>query len=93
MQSSYPANFSRVTFNSIPGGLVTITDVDFNPYTGRYVMTWFELSSGLYARIAEFDGAGNLVTSGIASGILGSYDALSLAFNPVSGTFGLVGLD
>ena len=37
-----PAAFSRTTFNSIPGGLVTISDVDFNRYSGRFVMTWFE---------------------------------------------------
>ena len=88
-----PAAFSRLSFNTIPGGLVTISDVDFNPHTGRYVMTWFELSSGLYTRIAEFDAAGNLTSSGIASGLLGSYDALSIALNPVTGTFALVGLD
>ena len=88
-----PAAFGRVSFNTIPGGLVTISDIDFNPYTGRFVMTWFELSSGLYARIAELDASGNIVSSGIASGLLGSYDALSIALNPVTGTFGLVGLD
>ncbi len=88
-----PAAFTRTTFNSIPGGLITITDVDFNRYSGRYVMTWNENTGAIYARIAEIDGAGNVVASGIASGILGSYDALSIAFNPVTGTFALVGLD
>ena len=81
--ASDAAAFKRVSFNRIPGGLTTISDVDFNPASGRFVMTWFELSSGLFARVAEFDGAGNLLTHGIASSLLGSYDALSIAFNPV----------
>ena len=45
--ASNPAAFGRVSFNSIPGGLVTITDIAFNVYTGRYVMTWFEMAGGL----------------------------------------------
>jgi hypothetical protein len=88
-----PAAFTRTTFNNIPGGLVTITDVDYNPATGRYVMAWYEVAGGLLARVAELDAAGNLLTTGVASGRVGSYDALSLARNPVTGTFLLVGLN
>ena len=53
--ASNPGGFSRTTFNAFGGGMNTITDVDFVEATGRYVMSWFELSSGLYAKIAEFD--------------------------------------
>ena len=88
-----PAGFKRNTFNSFMGGMNAITDLAFNPSTGRYVMTWFELSSGALAKIAEFDAGGNLVSSGLASSRLGSYDALSIAYNPVSGTFLLGGID
>ena len=91
--ASNPAAFARTTFNEVPGGLVTISDVDFNDATGRYMMTWFEISSGFYSKIAEFDASGNLLRQGIASSRLGSYDALSIAYNPVSGTFLLGGAD
>ena len=36
-----------------------ITDLDFVEATGRYLMTWFEFSSGIYAKTATFDGGGN----------------------------------
>jgi hypothetical protein len=88
-----PAAFGRVAFNAVPGGMMTITDIAFNVYTGRYVMTWFEMAGGLYAKVAEIDGSGNIIATGIASALVGSYDALSLAFNPVTGTFAMVGLD
>jgi hypothetical protein len=88
-----PAGFNRNTFNMSSGILTTMTDVAYNPNTGRYIMAWFELSSGALAKVAELDTAANVVTSGVASTRLGSYDALSMAFNPVSGTFLLVGLD
>jgi hypothetical protein len=88
-----PAAFRRTTFNTFQGGMNSITDVDFNPVTGRYIMTWFELSSGLYARVAEFDAGANIVSSGVASTRVGSYDALSVAYNRVSGTFLLAGVD
>lgn len=88
-----PAGFTRQTFNSIAGGMTTISDLAFNTATKRYVMTWFEFSSGALARIAEFGAAGNLLAMGTASGRLGSYDALSIAYNPVSGTFLLGGVD
>lgn len=87
-----PAAITRNTFNAIPGGLTTITDVDYNTQTRRYVMTWFEFP-GTLARVAEIDEAGNVVSMGVASSILGSYDALSMAFNGMSGTFLLAGID
>ena len=45
-----PAGFTRQTFNSIAGGMTTISDLAFNTATKRYVMTWFEFSSGALAR-------------------------------------------
>ena len=87
------AAFTRNTFNVSGGILTTMTDVAFNPYTGLYVMSWFEISSALFAKIAEFDAAGNLFTIGVASSRLGSYDAFSLAINPATGTFLLAGVD
>jgi hypothetical protein len=85
--------FRRNTFNVSGGILTTMTDVAYNPATGRYVMSWFELSSGNFAKVAEFDAAGTLLTLGIASSRLGSYDAFSLALNHVSYTFLMVGVD
>ena len=89
-----PAAFTRTTFNNMSqsGGITTITDVDYNPGTNRYVMAWFEFP-GPVARTAEFDAAGNLVTQRVVSSIIGSYDALSTAFNPVSKTMLLGGVD
>lgn len=87
------SGFSRETFNTLACGLTTITDVAYNPTTRNYVMTWFEYP-GPYTRVAEFDAAtGALVTTGIASSTLGSYDALGLDYNPASGTFLLVGVE
>jgi len=85
--------FRRNTFNVSGGILTTMTDVAYNPASGRYVMSWFELSSGAFAKVAEFDAAGTLLTLGIASSRVGSYDAFSIALNPVSYTFLMVGLD
>jgi hypothetical protein len=69
-----------------------MTDVAYNPVTHRYVMGWFELSSGALARVAEFDGHANLITQGVGSTKLGSYDAFSIAYNASSGTFLMVGV-
>ena len=70
-----------------------MTDVAYNPVTGRYLMGWFELSSGAFARVAEFDSGANLITSGVASVKLGSYDAFSMSYNGSSGTFLMVGVN
>ena len=84
-----PAAFTRQTFNSVPGKLTYITDVDFSPQSRRYVMTWFEFTK---TRVAEFDEDGALLADGVASFSIGSYDALSVAFNPVSQIFMLIGI-
>ncbi len=91
--ASNPAAFARVTWNFLSGGQNTITDVTYNAGTNRFLMTWFEFSSGVYAKVAEFDAAGTLLTEGIASARVGSYDALSIAYNPVSRTSLLAGVD
>jgi len=88
-----PLAFRRSTFNSLPGGMTTITDLAFNPQTQHYMMTWFELSAGSYARVAELDANGGVIGQGVASATLGSYDSLSIAYNQTSGTFALVGVD
>ena len=83
-----PAAFTRTSFNFVSGGLTAATDVEFNPNTGRFVMAWYE---HVKARVAEIDQAGTVVSHGVASLTIGTYDGLSLAFNPVSRTFLLVG--
>jgi hypothetical protein len=90
---SNPAAFQRNTFNVAGGILTTMTDVAYNGYTGRYVMSWFELSSGSFAKVAEFDASGKLMSMGVASSRLGSYDAFSMGLNLRTGTFLMVGVD
>lgn len=88
------AAFVRNTFNIVGGtGRTTITDVAYNPNTRRYVMAWFDIATGLLAKTAEFDANANLQSITVASSKIGSYDALSMAYNPVSGSHLLVGLD
>ncbi len=87
------AAFRRNTFNVGGGKLTAMTDIAYNPASGRYVMAWYEISSGNFAKVAEFDASGALMTTGIASARLGSYDAFSMALNQVSFTFLMVGLD
>jgi hypothetical protein len=84
------AGWQRTSFNTVPGQLTAVTDIDFNVETQRYLMTWYE--TGGYSRVAEFDASGNLLTTGLVWTTIGSYDALSLAYNPISKTFALVGL-
>lgn len=67
------------------------TDIDFNPDTGRYIMTWFAQPAGgpWEARAAEMDSFANVLSSGLVyskSGGIG-FSSLSLAFNPISRTF------
>jgi hypothetical protein len=88
-----PALFSRNTFNTSSAILTTMTDIAFNPFTRRYLMTWFEISGGSFAKVAEFNNTGNLLSAGVASTRLGSYDALAMAMNHVTGTFLMVGVD
>ena len=89
--ASNPAALSRNTFNILGGGILTyITDIAFSTSSNRYVMTWYE---AVKARVAEFDENGTLLRGDIASVRVGMYDSLSLAYNPVSQTFLVVGLD
>lgn len=64
-----------------------ISDIAFNQTAGRYVMVWFQ--GATYG--AEIDGAGDALAVGLVSPSVGAYDGLGLAFQPVSGTFLLVG--
>ena len=92
MPADNPAGFARTTFNSVPGCMTTTTDLAYNPDTQRYIMTWWQ-GCGAATKVAEFDGAGTLQTIGLVSSTLGSYDALSLAYNPASKTFALIGIE
>ena len=84
------AAFRRTTFNAIVGGRSFITDVDFDPVAGRYVMVWCD---GLNARAAEFDQLGELLGSDVVDFWSCAADSLGVAFNPVSQTFLVAGID
>ena len=92
MPANNIAAFSRTTFNSVPGCMMTVTDLAYNPDTRRYLMAWWQ-GCGTASKVAEIDEAGNVVTLGLVSSTLGSYDALSLAYNPISRTFTLLGIE
>ena len=86
-----PAGFRRTTFNAVDAlNTRTITDIDFSTSTGRYVMAWFEY---VMARTAAFDQNGTQLSGDVASLRVGVHDSLSLAYNPISHTFLLGGLD
>jgi hypothetical protein len=89
-----PTVFTRHTFNSL-AGMSTITDIAYNPNTNRFALAWeqYPAGGGAESRVAEIDASGTVIGTGLASTRLGSYDALSVAFNPISGTFALVGVD
>jgi hypothetical protein len=87
------AAFNRNSFNASNAILTTMTDVAYNPVTGRYLMGWFELGGGLFAKVAEFDANANLITQGVGSTKLGSYDAFSMAYNASSGTLLMMGVN
>jgi hypothetical protein len=94
--ASNPAAFTRYSFNEMPqsSAMTAATDIAFNPQTGRFVMAWYQIDGGgLKAQIAEFNASASLVTTGTASFQIGSYDALSMAYNGTSGTHLLVGLN
>ena len=84
-----PAAFPRQTFPVAGTARIYITDIDYNPVSGTYLMTWWE--NGL-VKVAEFDAAANLLGVRLASTTLGSYDALSIAANPLTGSHLLVGV-
>ena len=89
-----PGAFRRTTFNAFGGGMNAITDLDFVESTGRYLMTWVEFSSGIYAKTATFDGGGNgPVSHDVVSTRIGAADAIAIASNRVTGTSLLTGID
>ena len=89
-----PGAFRRTTFNAFGGGMNAITDLDFVESTGRYLMTWVEFSSGIYAKTATFDGGGNgPISHDVVSTRLGAADAIAIASNRVTGTSLLTGID
>ncbi len=95
--TSATTTFSRVSvggavvrrnlFNAAPATF--ITDLAFNPSTGRFVAAWFQSPGGTIA--AEIDGNGDVVAQGLVSTLTGSDTGLGLSYNPGSGTFLLVG--
>jgi hypothetical protein len=89
--ASNPGTFSRTRFNTSATGRTAATSIEYNPSTGNYVMVWQEPQ---HAKVAEISASGTVLTMGTASTVVGrnSYDALSAALNPTSGTFLLVGL-
>ncbi|HYN09492.1 MAG TPA: hypothetical protein VES67_19060 [Vicinamibacterales bacterium] len=91
--SPIDGGFSRQTFNFI-SGFTYISDIDFNPYNNRYVMTWWQNLTGGpdETHVAEIDSAGNLITTGLVTTLFAGYDSLSIAFNALTGTFVLVSL-
>jgi hypothetical protein len=85
--------FHSWTFNGSATGRTTWTSLDYNASTNRYVMVWWEGR----AKAAEITATGstfNVLKMGTSSFIIGkdSYDGLSAALNPVSGTIWLVGM-
>jgi len=75
----------RNTFNV--GAATFITDVAFNTGTGRFVAVWSQNGT----QGAEISAAGDVLGQGLVSTTTGTYDGMGLAYNPVSGTFLLVG--
>ena len=67
-----------------------ITDVSYNPSTGKYLAAWYSLPAGAgLARVVNPDGSlpGNVIT---LSTRWKAYDALSVAYNARSDTFFMV---
>lgn len=65
-----------------------MSDVEFNPATGRYVMLW---TNNAGTNHIEIDSGSQLISSSLVSIAFGGTDNLGMAFNPVSGTFLAVG--
>jgi hypothetical protein len=63
------------------GSTPTVTDVAFNPATGRFLAVWFDTA----VHAVEIDAAGDVVAHGIVS--TNTVDAIALSYNAVSGTF------
>lgn len=71
-------NFTTATY---------ITDLTFNSASARYIGVWSQGAT----HSAEIDGNGDVLRKGLASSITGTYDGLSVAYNPVSGSALMVG--
>ena len=90
-------NPSTGTFirNSFPAiaGFTYVTDLAFNPNTGRYVMTWHQQPGGVpEVWTAQMAADGSVVSQVLITRSWRAYDALSVSYNPVSGSFLLVSL-
>jgi hypothetical protein len=85
-------SFIRNSFPTI-AGFTYITDIDYNPDTQRYIMVWHQQPGGSpEVRMAEMAADTSIVSEGLVTGSWPAYDALSVAFNPASGTFLLTSL-
>ena len=73
------------TFNF--AGATYIGDLAFNVATNRYVAVWSQGPT----QGAEISATGDVLAAGLVSSTTGTYDGLGLSYNPVSGTFLLVG--
>ena len=70
-------------------GAAWISDVQYNPATGNYLMTWFQAPGGTTA--AEISASGDVIAMGPATTTVGSYDGLGIGYNGVTNTFLIVG--
>jgi len=84
-----PIAFVRNTIRTTSAGAIFITDIDYNPTTNTYAMAFWDLG---ITRVAEIDAAGNLLAMRIGTTQFQGYDAVSIAANPVSGTYLLAGV-
>ena len=88
------ATFARNSFNAI-SGFTYISDVDFNPDSGNFVMIWHQYTPGVpfEVRVAELNTAAQVLTEGMVSRELPGYDAHSIGFNPISRTFSVASIN
>jgi hypothetical protein len=61
-----------------------IPDVELVPASGQYLVSWYQ--GGVFARLLNGDGTPAGAVFQLAPGF-GSYDAMCIAYNPVSATF------
>jgi hypothetical protein len=91
------ATFARVnTAGNVPSRALLgtaagtfITDLAMNPVSNRFIAVWHAQGIGTVG--AEIDAAGTPLTTGLVSTVVGTLDGLGLSYNPVSGTFLVVG--
>jgi hypothetical protein len=83
------AVLAQSTFGNTTAGTFN-SDVDVNLATHHFVVAW---ATGAGSFDAEFDENGTLLGAGLISTRFGGADNLTLAYNPVSGTFLAVGQD